>query len=236
MERASLTALTKDRGPRLGCSWLVCLGLLPALTAVAEPQAKWTDCQSSAECSQHLTQGISDYQQRHYPAAIPSFEKAYALSRDPRLLVLMGRTRFKLGDTAAALDYYSRARTQLTGAADRAKLEQYLAEARGEPGASPARPTAPQNTATATATAIAEPPARADAASAPGSTAPISQLDLRDGAGSPPAATPQEGKKVKPWVWAVIGVTAAAVVATGVGLGVYYGTGTPTPDATVRFP
>lgn len=35
---------------------------------------------------------------------------------------------------------------------------------------------------------------------------------------------------VKPWVWAVVGVAAAAVVGTAVGVGVYYGTGTRVPD------
>lgn len=228
MKRASLTALIRCR-PRLASFWLgLALAMLPALAAAA-PQVQAIDCQAQPDCAQLLSQGISDYQQRRYPAAMPSFEKAYALSSDPRLLVLMGRTRFKLGDTAAALDYYTRARTQITGAADRAKLEQYLAEARGEPAAATARPSAP-------AAGALEPAARAEPPGALEAPAPASRLALGEAAGSSATATPQEGKKVKPWVWAVVGVAAAAVVATGVGLGVYYGTGTAVPDATVRFP
>lgn len=220
MKRASLTRLT-----RLGrIAWLICLSLLPALLAAAQAQTKRNDCESAPECARLLEQGIGDYQQRRYTAALPSFEKAYGLSSDPRLLVLMGRTRFKLGDTPGALDYYARARSQLVGAADRAKLEQYLAEARGESGAAPVPPaprpngTAVDATDSSPATLAPKPPASAETA----------------GLSAPPAAP--EKTKLKPWVWAVIGVGAAVVVATGIGLGVYYGTGTPVPDATVRFP
>ena len=38
---------------------------------------------------------------------------------------------------------------------------------------------------------------------------------------------------VKPWVWAVTGVAAAAVAGTAVGLGVYYGTSVGRPDGLV---
>jgi tetratricopeptide (TPR) repeat protein len=52
----------------------------------------------------------------------------------------------------------------------------------------------------------------------------------------PPPPPPKEEKKLKPWMWALIGVASVAVVGTAIGVGVYYGTGTPTPDFTVRFP
>jgi hypothetical protein len=40
---------------------------------------------------------------------------------------------------------------------------------------------------------------------------------------------------VKPWVWALVGVGAAAVVGTAVGVGVYYGTSVGKPDGVVSF-
>lgn len=40
---------------------------------------------------------------------------------------------------------------------------------------------------------------------------------------------------VKPWVWALVGVGAAAVVGTAIGVGVYYGTSVGKPDAVVSF-
>lgn len=38
---------------------------------------------------------------------------------------------------------------------------------------------------------------------------------------------------VKPWVWAVTGVAAAAVLGTAIGVGAYYGSTSPVPDAVV---
>lgn len=51
-----------------------------------------------------------------------------------------------------------------------------------------------------------------------------------------PPPPPKDEKKMKPWMWALIGVAGVAVVGTAIGVGVYYGTGTPSPDFTVRFP
>jgi tetratricopeptide (TPR) repeat protein len=196
--------------------------LLPALTLAAKPP----DCEANPECAKELARGIKDYQQRQYATARESFEKASALSSDPRLLVLQGRTRYKLGDAAAALELYERARSQLLGAADRAKLEQYITEAKSGPAAGGASPGTPEGPT---------PGSSPDLSLHPDSGNQKGTAELHDASAGSPAPA-QDNKKLKPWVWAVIGVTAAAVVGTAVGLGVYYGTGTPTPDATVHFP
>jgi tetratricopeptide (TPR) repeat protein len=167
--------------------------LLCCLDAVAQPVAPPPgDCEANPVCAQDLAAGISDYQQHRYDTALSTFQKAFTQSSDPRLLVLMGRTQYKLGDSRGALERYERARPQIKSPADLAKLEQYVAEAR-----TPAGPVVLT---------------------------------------SPPPPPPTREKKLKPWMWALIGVSAAAVVGAAVGVGVYYGTGTPRPDATVSFP
>ena len=182
---------------------LVALGwFLCGLAGVASAQksaARQDDCQQKPECAEHLGRGIKDYQQKRYPQAMQSFEKALTLSNDPRLLVLLGRTNFKLDNARAALGFYERAAAENMSNADRAKLEQYVAEARAAVG--PEKP--------------------------PVLEAPVAP---------PPPLPPKEEKKMKPWMWAIIGVAGAAVVGTAVGVGVYYGTGQPTPDVTLRFP
>lgn len=209
----------RHRGLLIGLLIGLLFGLLwlPAAVAVAQTQARRSDCEAAAECARLLEQGKNDYKQHRYAAALPSFEKALAQSGDPRVRVLVGRTRFKLGDTAGAINDYTLARPQLVDADDLAKLQEYLTEARGKTAASPPSATASPD---------------------PGAAPPglVSSSDPGEGASAPATAAPKDGKKLKPWAWALIGVAAAAVVATGVGLGVYYGTGTPVPDATVRFP
>lgn len=52
---------------------------------------------------------------------------------------------------------------------------------------------------------------------------------------SPSERLPPPAKTIKPWVWVVVGVAGLAAVGTAVGLGVYFGTGVATPDATVTY-
>lgn len=60
----------------------------------------------------------------------------------------------------------------------------------------------------------------------------VYSTSLTDAAGKHP---PPPASKVKPWVWVVVGVAGLAAVGTAVGVGVYFGTGVPTPDATVMY-
>lgn len=197
MERASLTAsISKSLG------LVVFLFSLAAVAQTVPPTS--ADCQSNPACAKDLEAGVNDYQQHRYDTALASFQRAFAQSSDARVLVLMGRTYFKRGDSRGALELYERAQPQITNAADRIKLEQYIVEARGENAV-------PANLAL-----------RADAAANP------ARADLTT---SPPAE-----KKLKPWAWALIGISAAAVVGTAVGLGVYFGSAKSGPDTTVHFP
>lgn len=212
MERASLTASIS-----VSLGFLVFLGSVSAAAqpAPSPPPPPSGDCQASPDCAKDLAAGVSDYQQRRYDTALATFQKAFAQSNDARVLVLMGRTYFKRGDSPGALALYQRAQPQIVSPADRAKLEQYIAEARA-PGDGDGNRVG----------AASAP----DLALRPDSSLTATQTGLTS---SPPPATEKKGK---PWVWAVIGVTAAAVVGTAVGLGVYYGTAAPHPDQTVHFP
>ncbi len=188
------------------------LVLLLSFGAAAQPEAKGQlsgDCQASPDCAKELAAGVNDYQQHHYETAQATFQRAYSLSNDPRVLVLLGRTYFKRGDSRGALELYERALPQITNPADRAKLEQYLAEARK-------KNDTPESTPPADSTLTKGP---ADLTAPP-----------------PPPPPPAKEKKTKVWVFVVVGVAAAAVVGTAVGLGVHYGTASPTPDKTITFP
>ncbi|MBL9009218.1 MAG: hypothetical protein JNJ46_33470 [Myxococcales bacterium] len=60
----------------------------------------------------------------------------------------------------------------------------------------------------------------------------VTSTSPTDAAGNHP---PPPATKVKPWVWVVVGVAGLAAMGTAVGLGVYFGTGVPAPDATVMY-
>jgi hypothetical protein len=88
------------------------------------------------------------------------------------------------------------------------------------------RPRAPAPQAGAPAQAvpvIPSPPAPLPEGSA---SVPEAEADGRRTARS-------EQRRVKPWVWVLVGLGGAAVAGTAVGLGVYYGTSTGRPDATL---
>ncbi len=81
---------------------------------------------------QHYEQAMGLYHAEHYREAIAEFTAAYEASRQPRLLINIGRAHFKLGEAEQALAFYQRyLRERPRGDADaRHKLMDYIAEAR----------------------------------------------------------------------------------------------------------
>jgi len=91
------------------------------------------DCQAAPSCQALFEQGIQEFQQSRFEAAIASFQKAFADSADSRLLVFVGRAHFKQGRAQVALEFYRRAQPNIQGTEDRARLEQFIREAEGVP-------------------------------------------------------------------------------------------------------
>jgi tetratricopeptide (TPR) repeat protein len=86
-------------------------------------------CQIDPACQQLQEQGISAHNQLRHAEAVELYQKAFARVADPRLLVLMGRSKFKLGDAAEALSFYRKALPSITDPDERARLDRFISEA-----------------------------------------------------------------------------------------------------------
>lgn len=214
------------------------------------------DCQAAPGCRGLLEKGIGEFKRNHFEIAVGFFKEAYANTPDPRLLVFIGRARFKQNRPEEALENYQRAQSEITDIADRTKLEHYIVDARASMGVNapplpiiapppkPETPATPSPTTTTSPAAPTSPPPIA-ATPAPSSPTPVEVTPPRPVEPEPPlvapvapkaTSAPASERKTKPWVWALVGVAAAGVVGTAVGLGVYYGTSVGVPDGMFRFP
>jgi tetratricopeptide (TPR) repeat protein len=163
--------------------------------------------------------GISHYNLSEYKEALDSFRAAYRLKNDPALLFNIAQCYRQLGEPAQAANFYRAFRREYPDAPNRREIDRLILEmdkAAAEKGAKPVpAPSPPSTSATSPAAA-----ARASQQRTPASvivTAP-----------PPPRRRPLVKR---PWFWATL-AGAAAVVATGVALGVVYGTQTRDPVAT----
>ena len=89
-------------------------------------------CQASQECAALDSRAIGYFEAQNYARALIDFQSAYGLSREPRLLVNIGRCFHRLGRPEEAVRYYERAQQEVREPPPEmtALLQRYLAEAR----------------------------------------------------------------------------------------------------------
>lgn len=153
---------------------------------------------------------MEQYNTNQFAEAAKSFKAAFALEAEPRILINLGRSYYRLQRHKAALQAYQEC-LNLPGATGdlelQNKLSQYIAEA-----------------------------SQADKAKEPGSLPLVPTVQAADD-GSPRKAPGASGE-IRPsrrWVrWAVVGsLLGAAAVGTAVGLSVNSSSPMPMPPATV---
>lgn len=141
--------------------WLfsgVCL-LTPGGALAAAPDR----CQADATCRDRVAAAMRIAVQGNFEEALALYEKAYEQSREPRLLLNIGRCYYRLNRPQTALDYYEKFRAEQADLEPEltSRLGQFVAEAKlallaqrtGGSGTAPAPPPA-----AGTAASIAEPP------------------------------------------------------------------------------
>jgi len=222
--RAFSTRWTNPGSRKLAALWLLVAALYGTTAAAG------SDCSAVPACQNLVDRGVIAFKAAQYEQAIDFFRAGYEKVEDPRLLVFIGRAHFKMKQTRAALTLFEQALSDLKPGPDRTKLEQYIEQAKQVIAAEKAATT--QRTASSAAGA----PTPTTTGSATSTAAASSEGDGTSRLTTAPAAPAAKEGKVKPWVWALVGVGAAAIVGTAVGVGVYYGTRSPMPDATLRYP
>lgn len=170
-----------------------------------------------AQAREHAQKGLSAYALGQYARAASEYEQAFALKADPALLYNAAQAQRLAGNKARALLLYQNYLRLFQDQPNRPEVERHITELQhaieSEKQAQSAPPTVPLPEHGA---------APATAATAPQETS-TTRADL--------TATAPERKRVKPWVWGVIG--GAAAVALGLGLGLGLGlsqTSDPTPS------
>jgi tetratricopeptide (TPR) repeat protein len=200
-----LTLESKSSMTKSKLSFAALLGL--ALLVAAPAYAKEKDggdkdkdksdlCQKDAACRQHSDEGHKLFSDRKYSEALTEFQRAYDIAKEPRILLNIGRTLFRLGRPKAALRTFEQYQKDAPADPDtQAKVERYIAEAKiaveAERQAGGPEEKNPDQ--------VTPPPV-------------VPQL---------PVTPPEEKKPVykKWWFWTAIG-GAAVAVGLGVGLGV----------------
>ena len=152
----------------------------------------------------HFAKGKRLYDLGRFADAASEYELAYRAKDDPALLFNIGQAYRLAGVPAKALLAYKAYLRNVPDAPNRGEVEKWIGElqARTDRSATVAIPAAPAPTATAATT---------------------NQL-----VASPPP--PRRSIVKRPWFWAAV-IGGAAVVATGVALGVVYGRQDPTASA-----
>lgn len=109
--------------------FLLCLVLVWA--AEVRAQTAERDCMHIQKCKAHYKHGLQAYEDKRYEDAIREFQAAYQIKQEPKLLLLVGRLYFNLGDAREALRYYDQFQ-QVESNPDsesKNKLPEYIAQA-----------------------------------------------------------------------------------------------------------
>lgn len=186
--------------------------LLGSLVGVAAAQPATTEDQALTEAKRHFEAGRNAYTAGDYQTAIREFKAAEALRPSPVLAYNIGLANEKLGKRRVAVKYYNRYLEGQPNAANRAEVEGRIAALEKEIAAQPAaaNPQAQPQDLPPTAT---EPPPPPPANAQPGYD-PYGQPQ-------PMANTPAQKKKNLWWVWMIVGIGSAALLAVIIGVSVW---------------
>jgi tetratricopeptide (TPR) repeat protein len=149
--------------------------------------------------------GIRLYNVGEYRQALEAFKDAYLAKPDPVLLFNMGQSQRQLGDDEGAIRSFRAFLRELPDAPNREQVERLLAASEHSLEARQARPPTPLK--------AEAPPLRHDLTPSPEPL--VAQVEH-----PAPSAPPVRTHRPR-WVWAVVGVAAAVVVA-GASVGIAY--------------
>jgi tetratricopeptide (TPR) repeat protein len=205
------------------CKWFTDALALLLLVCAAATTARGDDA-----FKHHYEAGLSFYSSEDYESAIKEFQAAYAVKSRPRLLFNIGQAYRNIGNAKQALHYYLlyQALESDPKPGLKSELEGYIAqmssilaqaqqarraEDRDLSAASTSGTSTTQSLATAAPTVhlVSPPP--------PAATAPPAAVTALTW--TPPAAEPRPPLYKRGWFWGVVGGTAAAVLVTGLAVG-----------------
>jgi iron complex outermembrane receptor protein len=175
--------------------------LLTALLVVGAPlQAQARDRRTAAA---HFQQGSALYADGHWSEALAEFQAGYDAFPLRGFLVNIGQCYRKLERYDEAADAWRRfLATHPADAQLRSEVEDALDEV--ERARAAAQPEAPKEKAPEVLPSVVPPPVEAP--------------EMPQLVAQPPPPAPK--KKLRPWVWAIVGVAAAGVAAAAVTVGV----------------
>lgn len=168
--------------------------MLPTLISLALSTSAWAapaaSCDEDAACRPVVSRAREFSKAGQLEDALLSYQAAYRIAPDPRILFNVARIQHKLNKLTDASDSYRKfLDTKFEDEGLRGKAQEYITQIQATQAANPVEPTP------------AAQPAPADASAA------------TEGAGSKPVYK-------KAWFWVVIGTVVAAGVAGGVAGGV----------------
>jgi len=156
----------------------------------------------------HFAKGKRLYDLGRFAEAASEYELAYQAKDDPALLFNIGQAYRLARQSSKALLAYKAYLRNVPDAANRAEVETWIRDL--EASAAPA---------------AGQPPAALSTkAPSPAVVAPLTTVAV-----VAPAPAPRRSIARKPWFWAAI-IGSAAVVATGIAVGVVYGRRDPSPS------
>ena len=107
------------------------VGVVGAMAPAVGQAARVPLCDQSEVCRVHRENGFQLYEAKNYGDALTEFEAAYATKAEPRLLLNIGRSLFRLDRPGEALQRYQQFREQSPAldAATQESLARYITEA-----------------------------------------------------------------------------------------------------------
>lgn len=224
----SVTARTAALRPFISVATLLWIWtmIFTAQAAGPTPDGDKTDAQDSCmrdeACHSHYSRARAAYKAGNFQEALTEYQGAYALHRQPWLLINIGRTFHKLGRPQEALIHYQLFQ-QANATAD-AELQQrlgnFIAESLALLNPNLEKPVPAAATATSPPNTPQSAPQSAPTEPEP---APASVLSA---APSPPASAQTQTEASKTplykrwWLWTVVGVGVAGVI-TGIVIATY---------------
>jgi tetratricopeptide (TPR) repeat protein len=130
--------------------------LIAALLLCAASVALAENGDDTAMAKEHYSLGLQAYKAGKYAEAIKELKKAYLLKRIPALLINLGATYRKMGDSENALYYYKKYLAEAPNARDKGDIEKLAAElekersgsaSAGPPSETASEPTPPPSAA-----------------------------------------------------------------------------------------